>query len=391
MQSELEESANPEDPIVARYLAEGQAGVERAVRKNQRRGLPWRALAKRFGMARLAQRTYRPVQPYADLLQAQCEAEFARAAALRQQGDERKALQIENRALGVQIAAQRSDLGYLDAVQTGITYGHTQAYTRNRALAAVVQDSLTAPARVALSPEQMRGFSMDGAVPVDEAWQDGVLPLEPSVVFDDSDLDLYQAALRGQPSSDATTRAAYGTAYGPPWETLRKALGDAALAGRRTAVLFPRTPWACSACIETGGTPTLVSHDPIEIRSPRLQATTVEQWRRRPEPFDCVIALSVLEHEGLGLHREGIDPDGDLAGMAFCAELLKPGGRLLLEIPVGRDRVVFNLARIYGRTRLPRLFEGWSVAARYGFDESQLDRDGMSTALFALHRTEFLP
>ena len=47
--------------------------------------------------------------------------------------------------------------------------------------------------------------------------------------------------------------------------------------------------------------------------------------------------------------------------MALMHELLKPGGVMLLTIPVGRDTIIAPLHRVYGRERLPALLDGWIV------------------------------
>ena len=53
--------------------------------------------------------------------------------------------------------------------------------------------------------------------------------------------------------------------------------------------------------------------------------------------------------------------DGDLAAMRKLRDLAKPGGTMLLTIPVGRDAVFAPLHRVYGEERLPRLLEGWAI------------------------------
>lgn len=79
--------------------------------------------------------------------------------------------------------------------------------------------------------------------------------------------------------------------------------------------------------------------------------------------FDLVLNCSTVEHVGLG-GRYGVvehRPDGDLEAMARLHALLKPGGVMLLTVPVGRDAVFPPLTRVYGAARLPRLLEGYRV------------------------------
>jgi SAM-dependent methyltransferase len=81
------------------------------------------------------------------------------------------------------------------------------------------------------------------------------------------------------------------------------------------------------------------------------------------ESFDLIINCSVIEHVGL-VGRYEIDVerrDGDLIAMKRLLDLLRPGGRMLLTIPVGVDTVFFPLHRIYGEQRLPLLLDGWRI------------------------------
>ncbi len=80
-------------------------------------------------------------------------------------------------------------------------------------------------------------------------------------------------------------------------------------------------------------------------------------------PFDLIVNCSTIEHVGLG-GRYGVagdDSEGDVAAMEKLRRLLKPGGRMLLSLPVGRDAVVRPFHRIYGAERLPKVLRGYDV------------------------------
>ncbi len=82
--------------------------------------------------------------------------------------------------------------------------------------------------------------------------------------------------------------------------------------------------------------------------------------------FDLVINCSAVEHAGLA-GRYGVtqaNTDGDLQVMTKLGRLMKPGARMILTIPVGRDAVFAPLCRVYGPTRLPRLLEGYETHAQ---------------------------
>jgi hypothetical protein len=76
--------------------------------------------------------------------------------------------------------------------------------------------------------------------------------------------------------------------------------------------------------------------------------------------FDVVVACSTVEHVGLsGRYGSVEDADGDLKTMRKVHGLLEPHGVLFLTIPMGVDGVYRPFHRVYGRERLPRLFEGF--------------------------------
>lgn len=80
------------------------------------------------------------------------------------------------------------------------------------------------------------------------------------------------------------------------------------------------------------------------------------------QSFDQILNCSSTEHVGLaGRYGSADDPDGDLRAMEKMAGLLKPGGDMVLTIPIGVDAVHKPLHRIYGEQRLPRLLEHWEI------------------------------
>lgn len=79
--------------------------------------------------------------------------------------------------------------------------------------------------------------------------------------------------------------------------------------------------------------------------------------------LDLIINCSSIEHVGL-VGRYGIKksaPNGDIKAMAIMKKLLKPGGKMLLTIPVGQDALFSSSHRVYGKERLPKLLDGYIV------------------------------
>jgi SAM-dependent methyltransferase len=79
--------------------------------------------------------------------------------------------------------------------------------------------------------------------------------------------------------------------------------------------------------------------------------------------LQLVINCSTVEHVGLS-GRYGVTdphPDGDLEAMKKLLQAMRPGGIMLLTIPVGLDQVFAPLCRVYGNQRLPLLLKGYSI------------------------------
>lgn len=82
----------------------------------------------------------------------------------------------------------------------------------------------------------------------------------------------------------------------------------------------------------------------------------------QPQSFDQILNCSSVEHVGLGGRYGSLDNiDGDLEAMSIMRDLLTPGGRMIMTVPVGRDLICSPQHRVYGDARLPRLIEGFEV------------------------------
>lgn len=79
--------------------------------------------------------------------------------------------------------------------------------------------------------------------------------------------------------------------------------------------------------------------------------------------FDLIINCSAVEHVGLS-GRYGVNESadsGDIDAMNKMLKVLKPGGMMLLTIPVGKDSVFPPYCRVYGEKRLPKLLDGYRI------------------------------
>jgi hypothetical protein len=89
--------------------------------------------------------------------------------------------------------------------------------------------------------------------------------------------------------------------------------------------------------------------------------------------FDVVFSISSYEHDGLGRYGDPINPNADLEAMKKIKNNLKNNGLLYLAIPVGKDEVVWNAHRVYGKIRLPMLIQSWILIGKYGINKEIWD------------------
>lgn len=76
--------------------------------------------------------------------------------------------------------------------------------------------------------------------------------------------------------------------------------------------------------------------------------------------FDCVLAISSIEHFGLA-GRYGVlinNPDLDMLAMD---KLLHLTDKLIMTIPIGREEIWGAWHRVYGERRLSQLLIGWNI------------------------------
>ncbi|HST16937.1 MAG TPA: class I SAM-dependent methyltransferase [Gaiellaceae bacterium] len=91
--------------------------------------------------------------------------------------------------------------------------------------------------------------------------------------------------------------------------------------------------------------------------------------------FDQILNCSTIEHFGLGgRYGSAADDTADLEAMRTLSRLLRPGGDMLLTIPVGRDDVFAPRHRIYGEERLPRLLEAFAISDEIYWRKNEADR-----------------
>jgi len=223
-------------------------------------------------------------------------------------------------------------------------------------------------------------FTLDGAIPVSQLYFDQ----SEAGALEDVAMGRY-AANRSQVDGlvdKAESRSS--NYYGDTDKFLFAALARGArsdggwgLRGRHVIVVGSLVPWYEAICLaERAASCTTVDHNPVAFEHPLLQQLTIQDWNAMEEPrpvWDVALCISSVEHAGLARYGDPVDPDGDLEAMDMIRAMVKPGGYLLLAVPVGADVIKWNAHRKYGRVRLPVLLHHWSLVAQVGLTAQLLD------------------
>ena len=180
--------------------------------------------------------------------------------------------------------------------------------------------------------------------------------------------------------------------YGSTDSCLYKALERHSIYGKKVAIIGSQCPLYESICLFHGGSPTTIEYQKIISEDNRLTVMTVEEYSKKPVLFDAAFSISSFEHDGLGRYGDPIVPDGDFQAMAKMKSVIKKGGLLFLSVPIGRDMLVWNLHRVYGKLRLPKLMHGWKIVNIYhdwsGFDLSSKGNYGGCSPVFVLKNSD---
>lgn len=142
--------------------------------------------------------------------------------------------------------------------------------------------------------------------------------------------------------------------------------------GKSVAIMGSVFPWYESIILAYGGLPVTIEYNKIISEVPELKVLTVDEFKANPLKFDVVLSISSFEHDGLGRYGDPLNPEGDLEAMQSVKGMLKPGGILILAVPIGKDALYWNAHRVYGKKRLPMLLEGWKVLDSYGYKNKDL-------------------
>lgn len=108
-----------------------------------------------------------------------------------------------------------------------------------------------------------------------------------------------------------------------------------------------------------------VDYRPLNADLPGL-ASVAGNILNLPFADNSVYSLSclhVIEHIGLGRYGDPIDPQGSIKAAMELQRILKPGGKLYLSLPIGRERVCFNAHRVHAPDTVVNMFPGLGLVS----------------------------
>jgi len=147
---------------------------------------------------------------------------------------------------------------------------------------------------------------------------------------------------------------------------LYEALNAYPIKGKHVCIAGSAYPWYEAMAIVFGAKKcTVIEYSDRQSFHPDIEYVKPEN--EGDVLFDACLSISSYEHDGLGRYGDPLNPNGDLEAMQNMKNLLKKDGLMYLAVPVGRDKVCFNVHRVYGEKRFPLLIEGWESVAKYGF------------------------
>lgn len=172
---------------------------------------------------------------------------------------------------------------------------------------------------------------------------------------------------------------------------MRTALTSVGVAGTTGLVLGSETPWV--ECVGLNAGAALVhtfEYGKIVSTHPRLRS---QDYRRMAVQLaaeggqvDWVATFSSLEHSGLGRYGDALNPEGDREALQQAWCMLKPGGALILGLPMScteKGFVEFNAHRYYGFARLAHIASNYELV---GFSSGCLKEYPSSGSIVILRK-----
>ena len=146
------------------------------------------------------------------------------------------------------------------------------------------------------------------------------------------------------------------------------------VSNKKIAIIGSENPWIEAIVYNYGCRDiTTVEYNKPNIQHNNFKAISYKEFENSVDKYDVILSYSSIEHSGLGRYGDDINHNGDIDSMNTIFNHLNNDGFIGLGIPIGRDTLIRNANRIYGRYRLPLLLKKFNIVEWFGGDESCLD------------------
>jgi hypothetical protein len=162
--------------------------------------------------------------------------------------------------------------------------------------------------------------------------------------------------------------------YGMTDTWMYEALEKYPVEGKHVVIFGSTHPWYEAMAITHGASKcTVIEYSKRESFHEKIEY--IQPHEVGNKKYDISFSISSFEHDGLGRYGDPLDPDGDLKAMENAKSIIHKDGLMLLSIPSGYDKVVFNLHRVYGEKRTPMLLSKWEKIDLFGEHPNMFSND----------------
>ncbi len=142
---------------------------------------------------------------------------------------------------------------------------------------------------------------------------------------------------------------------------------------KKIAVVGSTSPWIEAILINLNNNVTTIEYNVPESKYDNLHCKDYfNYFKNNNETYDAIVTFSSIEHSGLGRYGDPLDPNGDIDTMNTIHNNLVKDGLLIWGAPVGKDALSWNAHRVYGKYRLPILFNNFEELKWYGYSKAAL-------------------
>ena len=102
---------------------------------------------------------------------------------------------------------------------------------------------------------------------------------------------------------------------------------------------------------------------PAELKLDNLESykCDLNKLEFEDNSLDSISCMHTIEHIGLGRYGDKIDPNADYKAISELKRVTTQHGNLLIVVPIGKPKLVFNAHRIYSYELIIDMMEGFNL------------------------------